>query len=276
MQGKIRLKVVSRTGEVRAASDNGERVSLVYPNEYENGDYITLESDRPGLFYMVQFEDTLPYALIYAPRTEMVYRIPFGEDRIVFSPRSFTGTRHLIRARLAAREELAVRRCLSMNPYDRHGEDGFFPHASANVETRGESVFAAYNAIDGMFENTSHGAWPYQSWGINRDPDARWRLDFGRPVLIDEIRMTLRADFPHDNYWTRATVAFSDGSSEVLPLIKTAEPQPFPLVPRTVEWLVLKDLVQAEGESPFPALTQLEAWGCEPVFSSAKENKTAR
>ena len=47
----------------------------------------------------------------------------------------------------------------------------------ANVETRGEAVFAARNAIDGIYENDAHGIWPYQSWGINRDPNAA--LDAG-------------------------------------------------------------------------------------------------
>src|SRR5699024_11398160 len=95
----------------------------------------------------------------------------------------------------------------------------------ANVETRGEAVFAARNAIDGIFENSSHGEYPYQSWGINRDPNAALTLDFGREVLLDELRITERADFPHDNYWTRATVTFSDGSQLEIPLVKSRKPR---------------------------------------------------
>ena len=33
--------------------------------------------------------------------------------------------------------------------------------------------------------------------------------------------------------------------------------------PRRVRSLVLSQLIQAEGPSPFPALTQIEAWGYE-------------
>lgn len=54
-----------------------------------------------------------------------------------------------------------------------------YPHATANVETRGESVFAAKNAIDGVRANRSHGEWPYESWGINMQDDAAMKLDFG-------------------------------------------------------------------------------------------------
>ena len=48
-------------------------------------------------------------------------------------------------------------------------------------------MFAARNAIDGIFENSAHGEYPYQSWGINRDPNAALTLDFGREVLLDSL-----------------------------------------------------------------------------------------
>ncbi|WP_367277410.1 hypothetical protein [uncultured Subdoligranulum sp.] len=124
-------------------------------------------------------------------------------------------------------------------------------------------MFAARNAVDGVYENDSHGTWPYQSWGINRDPQAALTLDFGRPVTLDEVRLTLRADFPHDSWWTAATVRFSDGSTEVLTLEKTGEPQRFAITPRTVTGLTLCELKKADDPSPFPALTRIEAWGAE-------------
>ena len=56
---------------------------------------------------------------------------------------------------------------------------------------------------------------------------------------------------------------FSDGSKEILPPVKTEKPQSFPISPRTVSWLELKELKMAENGSEFPALTQLEAYGTE-------------
>ena len=91
---------------------------------------------------------------------------------------------------------------------------GSFPHASANVETRGESVFAARNAIDGVTANRSHGSWPYESWGINKRQDAEMLLEFGCPVDCDRVVLWTRADFPHDNWWIQARLTFSDGSVE--------------------------------------------------------------
>lgn len=259
----VKLKVLDSAGHTRMASAAGEQVSLVYTGAYAQGDIIALSVSRPEGYYVIQLEDTLPETLVYITQTEVYYTVPSGSDLIVFSPKSFSGSRHLIRARAARPEEVARRRNLALNPFDRHNGQGIFPHAEANVETRGEAVFAAYNAIDGIYENLSHGEWPYQSWGINRDPKAEWTLRFGRSVCVDELRMTLRADFPHDSWWEEAVVEFSDGSREILNLKKDDKPQTFPIAPRTVEWLTLKELKKAEDRSPFPALTQFEAWGTE-------------
>ena len=259
----LKLKVLNQKGYTLAASQEGERTSLVYSTTYETGDWIALETDAPGLFCKVQFEDSMAPALIFVKGTSADFHIPPADNRPNYSPKSFTGTKHLIRARIATKVEISTRRCLSFNPYDSHGEHGFYPHASANVETRDEAVFAARNAIDGIFENTSHREYPYESWGINRDPDAQLTIKFGRKIVVDEIRMTLRADFPHDNYWEKATLAFDDGSSEVLSLYKAGKTQAFPISLRVIESATLRNLVMAEDSSPFPALTQIEFFGTE-------------
>ena len=260
---EIKLKVIGASGDTLAVSRAGEHVSLVHTAPYADGDWIALECDEPGLYCVVQLEDTMPPALVYIKERGLNLPIPPADNRVNYNPRSFTGTCHLLRARIATAEEVAARRNLAFNPYDCHGSLGFYPHASANVETRGEAVFAARNAVDGIYENDAHGAWPYQSWGINRDPNAALTVEFGRPVTVDEIRLTLRADFPHDSYWTQATVEFGDGSREVLHLTKTAAPQVFAVAPRTVQSLKLFELKKADDASPFPALTQIEVWGME-------------
>ena len=158
--------------------------------------------------------------------------------------------------------ELAYRN-LALNVADQHDVEGCYPHAKANVETRGESVFAARNAIDGNCANSSHGLWPFQSWGINRDPNACFTLEFGRPVSIDRMKIWLRADFPHDAWWTEGTVTFSDGSQEVLQFEKTDRGQVFNITPRTISWLTFDKLIKADDPSPFPALTQIAVYGKE-------------
>jgi len=202
-------------------------------------------------------------AFIYIPGRSVEFFIPPANNRPNYSPKSFMGMTHYIEARYATAEEIKKIKNLALNVYDQHENTTFYPHASANVETRGEAVFAARNAIDGMYANSSHGKYPYQSWGINRDPAAALTIDFGREVLINEIRLTLRADYPHDNYWVSADINFDDGSSETLKLEKSKKPQCFLIKERKIKSLVLEKLIKAEGESPFPALTQIEVQGVE-------------
>ena len=77
----------------------------------------------------------------------------------------------------------------------------------------------------------------------------------------DGLRLTTRADFPHDSWWTRATVAFSDGTAETVELGKRADPQSFPIKRRGITWLKVGQLVKADDPYPFPALTQIEVFG---------------
>ncbi|MCD8047594.1 MAG: hypothetical protein LUD80_03340 [Clostridiales bacterium] len=133
----IKLKVLDDVGHTLMTCDADRQVSLVYTAAYRPGDRVALEIRTPERFCVVQFEDTMPPALVYVQKREINFHIPFGEQAITYSPKSFTGSRHVIRARLATEEEVSGRRNLAFNPYDEHGDTGFFPHASANVEARG-------------------------------------------------------------------------------------------------------------------------------------------
>ena len=260
----IKLKIVGRGEIERACGFEGDnKAELVYCSEYMDGDRIVLDTDKSGRYCVVRFEDSMREAFIYIPGRSAEFFIPPANNRPNYSPKSFTGMIHYIEARYATDEEISKVKNLALNVYDQHENNTFYPHASANVETRGEAVFAARNAIDGMYANSSHGKYPYQSWGINRDPKAALTLDFGREVLVSEIRLTLRADYPHDNYWVSADINFDDGSSETLKLEKSEKPQCFQIKERKIKSLVLENLIKAEGESPFPALTQIEVWGVE-------------
>ena len=154
-------------------------------------------------------------------------------------------------------------RNLALNQNDQHKEVKCYPHASANVETRGESVFAAQNAIDGVRANLWHGSWPWTSWGINRQADAEIKIDFGRTVWTDKIVLYTRADFPHDSWWTKVTLHFSDGSSIDWELQKTNLAQVLEFEKKEISWVMMNQLIKAEDDSPFPALTQLEVYGAD-------------
>lgn len=257
---ELTISILGADGTVKAHAGGTDEVKLVYAAAYEEGDVICLTGRQPG-YVAAKLEDSLDEVLGYLSAPFRL-TVPFGEKRVSYSPKSFAGDIHLLQARAAGVNEINAYRNVAINPLDSHENSGLYPHASANVETRGESVFAARNAIDGCYANDSHGPWPYQSWGINRDPEAELTLDFGRDVAIDKLVFTLRADFPHDNWWKRCTVWFSDGSKITPAFVKTGIRQTVDMAPRTVRWLKIGQLIQDEDDpSPFPALTQVEAWG---------------
>lgn len=258
----IKLQIQNKEREVLQEVYGQDEVNLVYKREYQEGDRIVLDVEEVNTFYYVQFDDAKGKSLVYL-KGNVEYEIPVGEKRINISPKVFIGSEHLLFVRKAMPKEVGNYRNLSENLWDQHGEVNCYPHASANVETRGESVFAAMNAIDGVTVSESHGAWPYESWGINKDPNAEMRIDFGRKVKVDLLKVYLRADFPHDSWWTSGVVTFSDGSIEVLEFVKSGEAQTFRVTSRECEWLTFSKLIKAEDESPFPALTQFEVYGKE-------------
>lgn len=260
---EVSIKVYNSVGHTVATADAGGCVNLMYGAEYQDGDRIGLTITEPGVWLELRLDDAMLPALVYVTEKETSFPIPFGSHKLVYSPKAFSGDRHLISARVLPEREALARRNMALNPFDVASATGIFPHASANIETRGESVFAARNTIDGVFANASHGEYPYHSWGINRRADAEIKVEFGVPAKIDEVRLTLRADFPHDNYWTEATLEFSNGDTEVVQLRKTGQPQSF-AVDQVAEWMVVRDLIMSDEPSPFPALTQVEVWG-QPV-----------
>lgn len=259
---ELSLKIQNSEGKTLAVSRGENAVSLVHTAEYREGDFIALETSQKNIFLVLQFDDGMGSTLCYI--TDNVYfHIPFGEKRISYSPKAFYGNRHYLCARVAREEEIALYRNLACNVYDQHGDTHCYPHAFANVETRGEAVFAARNTIDGVCENRSHGEWPYESWGINRNPDAEMTVDFGREIVTDKIVLYTRADFPHDSWWTQVTLEFSDGSSLDWRLEKSSLPHTLVFPQKTTRWVKLCKLIKAEDESPFPALTQIEVYGTE-------------
>lgn len=246
-------------GELLAQARHETEALLCFDREYAEGDRIEIVSDSNHL--RVQPDFSVPTGEVYLPSGHMTWRVPMGEHRLAYRPGAFAEARHVVSARAMRPGEAAATRCLSRNPADLRGDTDFFPHCTANVETRGESVFAARNVIDGLRFNTYHGEWPFESWGIGAREDAWCLLDLGRECVLDGMALTLRADFPHDAYWVRGQAELSDGSVFDFPLEKTGERQFVALGGRRARWLRLQNLVKSDDPSAFPALRQWEVFG---------------
>ena len=255
------IQVLDASGHVKKSVSGPEYVRFLYRNVYEDGDSIAFSSDAEHC--VVQVDQAMPEAQVYLPGKQFTYRIPKGDFALAYPPQAFAGEMHTLQIRPARPQELRARRNLAFNPADQRFCGNCFPHAAANVETRDEPVFFARSVIDGWKFNHSHGNWPFQSWGIGGRSDAQITIHFGRPVRIDEVALTLRADFPHDSWWAQGTLTLSTGKQMTLSFEKTADTQSFPIGEHVVEWVCLSELKQAEDPSPFPALTEWEVFGQE-------------
>lgn len=266
----LSISIQNGQGTVQCRAAGEEIVWLAQEGEYQPGDRIIFETDDFPGYYVIRADGGMDEAYVYLTEGRLEYPIPFepeaahfGMARISYCPGSFAGQQHYLSMRRAKPAENANYRNLAKNVIDRADAAGCWPHVHANAVTGGPvaPLFSPRNVIDGVLANSCHYPWPFQSWGIDQREDAEITLEFGRPVDIDELRLITRADFPHDSWWERATVSFSDGSSETLEMQKSAAPHVFAIARRGITWLRIGQLIRADDPSPFPALTQIEVWG---------------
>ena len=252
----------------KAEPGKSKSAVLTVERAYQPGDQIVFG----GVQWMaLRVDNTIPECFIFAPRAaseDVSYEIPWGREEketgSAYAPESFAGKSHRITLRALSKREISRYRNLALNPCDLMRKDGasvqFYPHASSNSVSRSLFDFEARNAIDGRNLNGHHGVWPYQSWGPQLRTDIWWKLDFGRPVRVNEIRVMVRADFPHDSYWKNADLEFSDGSHVPLRLSSSPEFQEFSFPARRVAWMRIANVVPADPEK-WCALIEVEAWG---------------
>lgn len=262
--GALYLSVVSANGAVRHVSTGEDAVTLSWRGTYEPGDRLVVECAESRVHLVMRLDVCLAesHVLLVGGRFELP--VPAADECCPYGKGwAFADERHWAYVRREDPRDAASWRNLALNAHDLRLADGaaptLFPHASTNVICDNPQ-FWARNAIDGIFETAGHGSWPHESWGINGNPDAWLRVDFGEPVVADELALYLRADFPHDTWWRSARLELSDGRAIDLELARTGERQSFSLGGRTIQWLRLSRLERAEKDG-FPGLSQVEVWG---------------
>jgi len=243
-------------------------LALELPRRFQPGDRLHFQGAK---HVALQIDAQLGERLLYVPGGDAVLPLPVNSGdakprSIPYPPHAFGVPQPRISLRPTTVRELDAYRNLACNPYDVGSAAAApaFPHATSNSECRHEAVFAARNAIDGFTENRRHGGWPYQSWGPEKQSDVWWQVDFGRPVEVDKLVVTLRADFPHDRHWRQATLVFSDGSRRTINLEQSAAAQAFVFPVQTTSSIRLVDLKQDEPLG-WCALAEVEAWGRDAI-----------
>jgi hypothetical protein len=266
--------VIADSGKASQSADAGSAV-LAFDHEYQPGDQIVVAGPSR---MAVRVDDWMPECIVYlanSQHTPFSFDIPYGkgegQTRSPFSQDSFAGDWHRVTARRLTAQELSGYRNLALNACDEElqppsgkvsGEQqaSVFPHASTNSVSRSLPDFRARNAIDGMTQNGHHGIWPYQSWGPELRNDLWWKVDFGRPVEVDKVRLMVRADFPHDSYWQSAVIEFSDGKQMPIEISQTGEFQDFTFPKKSVTWVRLNKLVPADA-TRWCSFIEVQVWG---------------
>lgn len=254
--------------DTRPPLSKSPSAQLVFEREFQPGDRIVFGGPQR---MAVRLDESLPECLLYLSSFAngvASFEIPYGREEkqtgSAYDPDSFAGKSHRVTVRALNKREGTGYRNLALNPCDARQMDEaaipFFPHATSNSVSRSLFDFEARNAIDGVSQNGHHGVWPFQSWGPQLRTDLWWKLDFGRPVELDKMRLMVRADFPHDSYWKSADVEFSDGSHISLQISSSADFQSFEFKKRRVSWLRLTNLVPMDP-AKWCAFMEVEAWG---------------
>jgi hypothetical protein len=138
-----------------------------------------------------------------------------------------------------------------------------YPHAQSNSECRGEPWFRARCAINDTVKNTGHGQ-GFPSWGPEQVAHPWLLVDFGKQVVVDSVVIFIRADFPHDGYWNKGRLIFSDNTGVNITLDSTAKPQSFKISPHVTTFLRVDSLVW-HVPNTWCALTQVQAFGYDNV-----------
>lgn len=259
--GQVRVAPISDDHDPETLENTGEQMAAIGVKEmtWHPGDRVVVHKDGNHKFIWAQLDESLTPTWLYVPGATWPFAIPLAASDFPSQlDSSFRTHRHYLYVRYAGPWEVNGYRNWAINTHDQVSESGAYPHATANVETRGETVFFAKNAIDGKFANHSHGGYPFDSWGINSQDDAAITIEFGREILIDRLRLLFRADFPHDNYWQQVSVRFSDGEVKTF---KTTNSYEFQFAQKKTKSIELFNLIKADDHAEWPALQQIEAYG---------------
>lgn len=264
---------------------------LDYNGKLNAGDVIQITSDYKYVLLDL-FEGYVP-SLVYLPHGDFAFKVPDSNESAIYKTNIFSSNSYSFKAHIASESEMEeYGNNLTYNPYDfmrldevnnqdvgqmnaslndsisvESDEVGAYPHAYANRVTRNEVGFYARNAIDGLKENEGHGNYPYQSWGYNQKDDAVLTIYFGREVNVDQVDITLRADYSgskeHDSYWDEATLCFSNGEEETINLQKGKDTLTFEFDNKKTSFIQIRDIKThtSSNSENFAALTEIEAKG---------------
>lgn len=268
---KIEVKYTTKSG-AKSYETTGNGIAQLVIGKFNSGDTLTVKLPSGEKYLALSLSSRMGEALIYCPDGTFTYTVPSLTSSYPNTMNPNKGVVYpdnVIYARIVSEKELTKEHNLALNPYDLTDADGSYPHASSNNVYQTNAEWAARNAIDGFTSNDGHGTYPYQSWAPSSDisSDDYFMIDFGREVTVNELLITIRADFPHDSYFTDCTVTFSDGTTMALSLTNSAAEQSFDVGGiKTTSVKLSGFVVEKNGATTeYAALTEVACMGVENI-----------
>lgn len=130
--------------------------------------------------------------------------------------------------------------------------------ATSNSEYQNMDCYKASCAVDGKTANRGHGG-AFPSWGPDKDvKDLFWNVEFKSEVVIDQLVLYIRADFPHDDYFREITLTFSNGFKTTIRPEKTEKPQVFRFPQQSCKSVRLDNM---KSDGGWAALSEVEFYG---------------
>jgi|GEM_PF-6766553 len=161
----IRTVILDGRGMMIQSAEAEDIVEMQPDKPYQAGGSIVIWTDRWPVMLEISLDDHINSSKIWLTADRMDFTVPTGEQHDAYPPLAFTGKPGCITVGVISPTISSEITNLSRNPYDSRGHSMYYPHCSASVETRDESVFAARNTIDGICENASHGSWTISELG---------------------------------------------------------------------------------------------------------------
>ncbi|MBE5957577.1 MAG: hypothetical protein E7254_01770 [Lachnospiraceae bacterium] len=263
-KNNITINFNGSNGQNYSITDDG-LVTLYVNKSYSSGDKVTITLPQGEKYLMFSMNSMMGEQLIYCPNGTFSYTVPSATN-VFPSTWTFYQT-NTITARLPLEKELTSRRNIAKNIYDLDSGTGSYPHATAKSAHNNLAEFQERNAIDGFTANTSHGNYPYQSWGPSNNDGYQWmQVDFGHEAYVNEVDIYIRADFPHDTHYISATLEFSNGSQKEVVLKKTKKAQKITFDTVKTSYVKIKDLVPSDSStSLWEGITEFEVYGTEKL-----------
>jgi hypothetical protein len=175
----------------------------------------------------------------------------------------------------------AAYRNVALNKSDVHDSkwkpDNGYPHASSNSEYNlpNDSAYVRYmakNVINGDTANWQH--WEYDqgfsSWGPQMNVQNLYlKIDFGKTFEVDKLVIWIRADWnhadpiPHDSYWKKATVVYSDNTKDTINIDSTRVGQTRIITKKATSSVTFTNLVPSNPNN-WCGFTEIQVWGDDP------------